>query len=186
MGMLGDDISWEGAYNLVRKLKDILSHLGIEELVQSGKVLDIGCGDGKLLAELSKIYANSKLYGLSSKVNQALPNNPKATIKDGRFQDLPFEDSLMSLVLGVDILDYAEEAQIPAAPQRTYKLEELLKNTHRVLQPRGYFISIERFELGINFSAEHLLSFDQYFARVDSGKIGDGGDRNFYVFQGKE
>jgi len=181
MGMLGDDISLESARVIARTLFDLT--MGFEAS-ESRSLLDIGCGDGKVLKRLTELYPSGNFYGLSTKVAQARSNNPNAIIKEGRFQKLPFEDGLLDIVFGVDILDYAEEAEIPVIPIRTYKLQELLCNVHRVIKPGKHYIVVERFSIERNFS-QNLGLFSRYFTEVGSGKVDDGWGRSFYVYQRK-
>ena len=155
MGNFWDDnTTWDLARLLASDIGYIVERIiGLKPIVESGSILDIGCGDGKLIAELAKIYPKARRYGLSNRydVAEARKNNPDADIKVGLIQNLPFENDLIQFATTSNTFDYAEESlglrledgtRLRIKPA-TFKLEDLAREVKRVLVPGGIYILFE-------------------------------------------
>lgn len=93
------------------------------------KVLDMGCGDGYDLAQLSK--KGAIVYGLDSSkemVRLARKKNPKGTIEIGRFDEIPYDDKNFDFVISKWALQTAAE------------IEPIYEEITRVLKPGGKLI----------------------------------------------
>lgn len=105
--------------------------VGIQK-TYSGKVLDIGCGRGFLLARVAKkAELGTEFYGLdiSPKLCEiSKENNPGATIVCGDAEHLPFPDNMFDTVFMTEALEHMLD----------YNLA--LSEAGRVLKPGGTFI----------------------------------------------
>lgn len=118
------------------------------------KVLDIGCGYGRLSKQILKEYPKSVTFGVDiaeryiDLYNQELAPRGKAFLGD--MQKLPFKDSYFDVVFVVTTLMYLTKAS---------EQENALKEMLRVLKPGGYFIVIERNPVGYSiFTLGGLVS----------------------------
>ena len=92
------------------------------------KILDLGCGDGKIAEELIK--KGHEVDGLDSSgyaVNEAKKKGINAVLGDVE-STLPFAESSFDLVLLLDVLEHL------------YDQEVVLKNIYEVLKPGGQLI----------------------------------------------
>lgn len=90
------------------------------------RVLDLGCGRGKLLEELEKNYPNWEIFGVDP-----LFWTQKANIKRGSAYKIPFKDEYFDIILSVEVL------------QHTY-LDFALKEIKRALKKDGFLVIGER------------------------------------------
>ncbi len=119
----------------------------LDQLNENAKVLDVGCGTGKLtVAAAASLKRGSKIYGIDpvpemlkvariNALNAGLQNNREnqITFKLGRIEALPFNTNNFDLVL---------------ASMMTHHLDRVLKfrgfrEIFRVLKPGGSFINID-------------------------------------------
>jgi len=162
-----ENMDWNNAEGFAEAgIKHHLENIGLEHLAERGAILDIGCGDGKLLAELAKIYPNARFFGLSSDVEAAKRNNPEAEIRNGQFSSLPFDNASMDLAISSRIFDYAEEAKIGLYFQ-TFKIRELASEIYRVLIPGGLYMPLELM-IDDYFSQEDWSFFNEHFKCLSS------------------
>ena len=77
-----------------------------DKLTNNSKILDIGCGKGYLLYEISLILPNAKLYGLD--ISKYAIDNSKEEIKNnlniGNATNLPWEDNYFDFVYSLNSL----------------------------------------------------------------------------------
>lgn len=119
--------------------------LGVLDKRNGYKVLDIGCGYGRLSEPILKKFPDLQIFGVDlaenyvDLYNKKLKPRGEAVVADSR--DLPFEDIFFDAVFMVTALMYltTEEDQIKA-----------LKEMIRVLKPGGKFLILERSVLGYN------------------------------------
>lgn len=91
---------------------------------ENSKILDIGCGEGNLLSILPKC----KKYGIdiaSRYVKIAKKKNPKAVIKIGDVEKLPFKDGFFDFVFCTEVIEHVSNPK------------QLLKEIKRVLKPKA-------------------------------------------------
>lgn len=97
-------------------------------------VLDIGCGGGMAIKEITKITTNGFVAGVDyseTMVRQALKHNSSAVyatrveIKNGSISDLPFKDETFDKAYAIESFNFWPD---PIAG---------LKEVHRVLKPKG-------------------------------------------------
>lgn len=169
------NMDWDCAYSLAKRIKYTLTNLGLDHIAQSGTILDIATGDGKLLTELSKLYPSARFYGLSWE-DAAKRNNPEADIRGGLIENLPFEDSGITIATSFNIFDYAEESRSRLSgfdtgkvriKESTFRLKELESEVYRVLKPDGLYIPME-LKIGEYFSLENWKIFQERFEVLES------------------
>ncbi len=103
------------------------------------KVLDLGCGYGRLSAEVIKNFPESQTFGIDvsetyvSLYNQQL--SPKGKAVKGDIRKLPFESASFEVVFIVTTLMYVTNKR---------EQEKVMSEIFRVLKPAGKFIVIER------------------------------------------
>lgn len=110
------------------------------------KVLDLGCGDGLDLKYYKQLGA--QIFGLDASekfVAIARSNNPDADIRQGLFENIPFEDNYFDAVLS----KYAIQTSPDIAP--------VLSGIYRILKPGGIVLLL----------ATH--PFRQYFEKKEPG-----------------
>jgi len=99
----------------------------------SGRVLDIGCGDGIFLDKLRMKFGNSaKYYGIDvsdTAIKAARKKGFHNTyVMDISEEDLPFSDNLFSYIFMVDVIEHIRDP------------EKVLKECYRVLDTDGTLI----------------------------------------------
>lgn len=107
-----------------------------EELVDKnssdlkGKILDIGCGTGKVIEEVLKLNSNADIMGLDLSSAMAETAEKKTGVKclEGDFEALPFEDSTFDTIISSLTFQWA-----------TPGVNSYL-DTYRVLKGDGIFI----------------------------------------------
>lgn len=103
------------------------------------KILDLGCGYGRLAEPIVRKYPKVKVFGIDiaktyvSLFNKKLAPNGKALVGD--IKKLPFKDSSFDLIYMVTTMmyltDYTDQ-------------QKAIKEIFRVLKPGGKFVFIER------------------------------------------
>jgi SAM-dependent methyltransferase len=88
-----------------RVAEDVIAELTARRRVRGGMVVDIGCGPGDLVAELSRRLHETRITGMDLSPSMLLWAGPHATA-DGRVKflvgdaaDLPFNDASVDLVV---------------------------------------------------------------------------------------
>src|SRR3989344_2513093 len=126
------------------------------------KVLDIGCGYGRLSGPLVNSFPGIKVFGVDiaqnyvDLYNKNLSPAGKACRADSR--DLPFKDNFFDAVFVVTALMY-----LPTKDDQSKAISEML----RVLKPGGKFVVVERSSLGYEiFTLGGIIG--KYGARVES------------------
>lgn len=106
---------------------------------KSVKVVDLGCGYGRLSKPLLENYKNFKIYGIDVSKNYVNLYNrdlkPRGKALVGDIKRLPFKDNSIDIVFMVTTLMYLTEKN-----DRKMALNEII----RVLKPSGRSIIIER------------------------------------------
>ena len=119
---------YEDAYSrrVVTNVTCLLEHLHRETVkrVGSGKVLDVGCGPGFLLARLSSPHR--EVYGIeiSSAVKLAKIYATEASVCAADARKLPFKSNNFDWLLCIEVLEHIEG-------------DEAIKECLRVLKPGG-------------------------------------------------
>jgi ubiquinone/menaquinone biosynthesis C-methylase UbiE len=101
--------------------------------VSGCRVLDIGCGDGLLAAELQKSAAevvalDASQAMLEAAQQRARNEHVRLTLCRGRAEELPFSDASFDIVVAVTILCFVPQAQ------------QTLSEIGRVLKPGGRLV----------------------------------------------
>ena len=113
--------------------------------VNNGKILDIGCGCGRIASHISKL-TNSQVYGLNidkDQIKDAIEYNKNREnylkFIIGDYNDsLPFQNNYFNAIYSVQSLTFCKN------------LDNLFKEVHRILKPGGIY-SILEFLLLENF-----------------------------------
>ena len=100
------------------------------QLQGNAKILDIGCGKGFLLYEISKILPDAEIKGID--ISDYAIKNSKEEIKDylqvGNANSLPFSDNYFDLVISINSLHCLH----------AYDLEKALTEMERVSKKEKY------------------------------------------------
>ncbi|MBU1867894.1 class I SAM-dependent methyltransferase [Patescibacteria group bacterium] len=94
-------------------------------------VLEVGCGDGIILAELSKYLPAKNLYGIDTSIKGielACQHLPEINLSVGDTCSLAFQDSKFDFVIAADVIEHLEH------------LEKMLAEVRRVLKDKGKLI----------------------------------------------
>jgi len=141
--------NWKEAKDVASCVRDMLIDIKwIEDLATNRKFLDIGCGDGKILHEVQKLFPNIKYFGidlLKSNVRRAKQNNPIANIVQGNFARIPFIDGTFDFVFSSKIFDYSGWRQ-EGPFRQTFNVEDLSKELYRILKKDGVYYAFEGME----------------------------------------
>ena len=105
----------------------------IKSFLSNSYILEVGCGDGKLLSLLSK---KNKFVGLdisSFALKKAMKNisNINASLIKGNVLDLDFNNSTFDLVICDGLIEHYSD-----------KIEKIIKEIYRVTKRGGYLIII--------------------------------------------
>ncbi len=107
--------------------------------IRGEKILDVGCGFGRLTLDIAKSNPNSKVFGIDifdALTGQARMNAEVLRIKNVEFRtasayDLPFEDGSFEMISSFFMLHHLDE--IPRG----------LSEIRRVLQKEGRYLAVE-------------------------------------------
>jgi ubiquinone/menaquinone biosynthesis C-methylase UbiE len=109
--------------------RETLARLSINP---TDSVLDVGCGTGALLYQLSARYPRARLVGIDPSPEMlALAGErlaPAIELKQGWAEDLPYQDEVFDLVVSCNVLHYIREPLVA------------LKDMLRVLRPKGTLV----------------------------------------------
>lgn len=114
-----------------RVVTELLARLQQRLALQPLRILDIGCGTGRLLEQVSTLWPSTELYGLDlaegmlQQANERLGGRAVLTHADA--ERLPFADGYFDLVVSSSTFQWLEQ------------LEGCFGEVHRVLAPGGRF-----------------------------------------------
>ena len=146
---------WQPANLFIYQARErALLHLlhGVNMLPLTGrKVLDVGCGDGFVLREMTRYGANREdLTGvdlLPDRIARARELMPGARIEAADAQALPFEDGQFDLVLAFTLLSTIKDQAVR---------ERVVAEMRRVLRPNGLVIVYDFWTNPLNRSTRPL------------------------------
>jgi len=119
------------SYKRKTELIKLVKSLRNEFKINANKYLDLGCGDGDITADVSKIISAKELYGVDIN-DKYLSIASKKRIKtfkiDLNTDILPFADNMFDLTSSFDVILHLVNT------------DNLISEAHRVLKPGGYFI----------------------------------------------
>jgi ubiquinone/menaquinone biosynthesis C-methylase UbiE len=100
-------------------------HKPVAEKVGEGKVLDVGCGRGELLARLRS--QRRELYGFdlsatAAKVAKTICKDTNFFVADARY--IPFKSNTFDYIICTEVLEHIEG-------------DDAIRECHRVLKPNG-------------------------------------------------
>lgn len=122
----------------MNKRHNNLALWGLEHinLTDKGKILDIGCGGGKNLANLLNQAPNAKIYGvdyskasvkMSQKFNAKAINRGVIKLRHGTAEALPFHSKSMDVITAFETIYF-------------WKLDKGFSEVYRVLNNNGLFM----------------------------------------------
>jgi len=107
-------------------------------LIKTGKVLDIGFGDGFFFKALYKCNKNLNLYGLDiSEKNVEITKREldesgiKVDLTVGSIDTLPFSENYFDVIVASEVLEHLDNST----------LQKGLSEIVRILKPGGYFLA---------------------------------------------
>ena len=116
---------------LIPHLAQTIKKLVIENKLK--KVLDVGCGTGRLVKFLnSKGFVAFGCDSSSNAVRVARKLNNKLTIKLASATILPFKNNSFDLVTAISLIEHLTQNES----------KEFLKETRRILKPKGYIFLV--------------------------------------------
>lgn len=125
-----------------------------------GSVLDVGCGDGRLLALFNKNGQNWDLYGIDFNANAIkLASETGITTYFGKFEEVELPQKKFDLIIMNQVLEHATDPR------------HIIEKVEKILKPGGYLI-VET--PNINSLDFHLFK-NKYFG-------GYHFPRHFYLF----
>lgn len=115
---------------------DPLSILPELNLQENTKILDVGCGNGRLLFKLAAFLSNCELHGIANNPRQIQKNQVRNSYKNLSFHcspsdALPYENEYFDIVMCANALHQF--------PQRVRSLDEM----YRVLKSNGDLYLLE-------------------------------------------
>lgn len=94
-------------------------------LPESGNLLDLSCGDGKLLCKIQKLKPNLGLYGIDiskEDIELAIKNNPRINFQQSQATSLPFPDNHFDIIIcSMSLHHYDNLNQVIAEVKRVLK-----------------------------------------------------------------
>ncbi len=140
---------WEEHRDVAGTIKHVLEgrRLNLEYLM-TGKVIDIGCGDGKTLHELGRLYPATYFSGVDrspSTVEKAKQNNPHADIRVCDFGNIPFGHDAFDVAYSCKIFDYSRDKLVELF-RKSFEVAGLAVEVHRILRPGGIYFIFEHTE----------------------------------------
>lgn len=129
------DLDYDSYYfDSIEAAKDVIEALAQHNEFQPGdRILDWGCGSGRIVRHLPKLYADKKLHFFGTDYNQKYINWASQHLTGVTFahnKDFPplaFPDAYFSAIYGISIFTHMSEEQHFA----------WFKELHRVLKPGG-------------------------------------------------
>lgn len=130
--------------------------------VQSGMILDIGCGTGTLLEQLRSVFPNTGLIGLDLALNMCRQTARKlqtgCRLVNGNAENLPFSDATFELVVSSSVMQWVND------------ISKAISDAARVLRGGGLL----RFSLFVDGT---LCELQQCFREADMLLYGVGSER---------
>ena len=133
----------------------------VDHVPASGSVLDVGCGEGKLLRTLARHTPKLTLHGCDIRVPQRAPD--VFTFAQVKGDELPYPEQTFDAAMLFDVLEHVPD---PGA---------LLAQTARVLRPGGKlvaFVPVEGEALSFYRLFRKLLGDDVYVETTLAGYLG--------------
>jgi len=150
------------------------------ELRPGNKVLDIGCGKGFLLYELSLLVPGLDLYGLDIS-RYAIENGHehiKNNLRSGTAEDLPFDDCSIDLIISINTLHNLKCFQLDKALKEIVRVS--LKNSYLCVE--SYRNEVEKANL-LYWQVTCESFFDPQEWDWWFEKTGFSGDHSFIFFE---
>jgi len=99
-------------------------------LPENPKILEVGCGKGFLLYDITKVFRNAEIYGID--ISNYAIRNSKPEIREklltGNATNLPWQDNTFDLVISITTLHNL----------KAYELDKALKEIERVGKKHKY------------------------------------------------
>ncbi|MDD8020942.1 MAG: methyltransferase domain-containing protein [Acidobacteriota bacterium] len=108
-----------------------LLKLALDESISSPKILDMGCGEGYITAEIQKTFLDAEISGLDysiSAINYAVENFPGIDFCVADAHNPPYCDNYFDVVVLNNLWEHIPDPLV------------LLKGISRILKDRGYLI----------------------------------------------
>ena len=134
-----------------KSIDKILSIINNNDNNQS--ILDVGCGEGYLLNEISRISNAENLYGVDF---CKISNNPDWKFTKAKITDLPYDDKSFDLVICTHTLEHVVNIK-----KAVSELTRVCKNTLIVVVPKQKY-NLYTFDLHIHFFNSKSEVYNQF------------------------
>jgi ubiquinone/menaquinone biosynthesis C-methylase UbiE len=119
------DPYWDAFAYSRRKVKQVLEGY-LSETHSSSRVLDVGCGTGHFLKELSdRGFTCSGCDPSDEMLGHARRLNPSISFKNASIEQLPYESNSFDIVIAIEVMRYIPDMDLA------------LSEVYRVLKPGG-------------------------------------------------
>jgi ubiquinone/menaquinone biosynthesis C-methylase UbiE len=150
-----------------RECEDITANLIKKFTPTAGKLLDVGCGMGRLLEKLT----DYKKYGMdisAAYLSYAIKSNIEVCL--AKVEDMPYHDNFFDTVVCTDVLEHVLD------------MNSAIEQLFRVVKPGGYIVIRVPYRENLEpylhpeypYYMAHLRNFDEYGLRLIFEKIFNG------------
>lgn len=133
------------------------------DLIRRGRILDVGCSDGLITAEIAK-RTGSVVVGvdiLNEAIERARENHPEVEFRIGDFMELPFRKKSFDAVITSFTLLWVERPG------------QALNEAMRVLKKGGIFLALGEPDYGGRLDWPEGLSLKEFWVDAITAKGGD-------------
>lgn len=137
-----------------RVTKEIQQIIEVMKPFVSGRVLDVGCGDGTLSDGISKLAQVTEVTGIdisNTAIEIAKSKYPHVTYRVGEVTNLPFASDAFDIVTAIEVVEHI------------YDTERMFQELSRVLKPNGRIIITTTDFNRLKKITIGLLFWDRYF-----------------------
>lgn len=123
--------------------------------LKNGRILDFGCGAGRLLQGIVKSFPNNQYVGADismeglKRAKKCLPNVEFVKIEDGK--KLPFPKNEFDVIIAADVIEHV------------YDIPVLLSEWNRILKPNGEIVITTPYFGFIKNIIVSVLGFEKVF-----------------------
>lgn len=100
-----------------------------KEYINKGRILDVGCGDGRLISVLKSINKNWGVFGVDfNKTAVEKARDKGFYIYEGKFEEVSIKERSFDLIIMNELLEHVIDPN------------EVIEKAYYILEPKGYII----------------------------------------------